>query len=94
MAFTQLLSIAIYKLMDFDLNDWPMVARWVLHFLVFHDLVESYWFASDSDGKPSWRSKTVDFARMINAFNMEQRTALLDALGVNADRVKKLLGWQ
>jgi tetratricopeptide (TPR) repeat protein len=95
MAFTQLLSIAIYQIDGFrTLNDWPMVARWVLHFLVFHDLVESYWAASDSDSKPPWRSKTVDFFRMINEFNMEQRIALLDALGANADRVKKLLGWQ
>ena len=92
---TQLLSVAILQIDGFlTLNDWPMVARCVLQFMVFHDAVETYWVANDRDYKPPWHSKTVDFARMIHIFNLEQRTALLNALGSYADKVKKSLGWQ
>ncbi len=91
----QLLNIANLQIDGFrTLNDWPMVVRCILQFLVFHDVVETYWAVNERGCKPAWHSKTVDFARVIHTFNLEQRTALLNALGVNADRVKKLLGWQ
>jgi tetratricopeptide (TPR) repeat protein len=92
---TQFFSIAILQIDGFRiLNDWPMVAWWVLQFMESHDDAKTYWATNERDCKPPWHSKTVDFARMIHTFNLEQRTALLNALGSYADKVKKSLGWQ
>jgi hypothetical protein len=76
------------------LNNWPEIAKLVLQFLMFHEALETQWATNEGDREPPWRSITLQFIQMVQTLNLKQRTKLLDALGVNADRVKKLLGWQ
>lgn len=90
----QLLKIASLQFDGFRaLSDWSMAARCVLQFLEFHGTLTKYWVAGKENCEPPWRSTTIQLTQMIHSLNLEHRAAFLDALGKNAEPVKKLFGW-
>lgn len=94
-AGSQLLKVISWKLGGFrDLGNWPEAARCLLQFLDFHQGLQAAWTNQEGEAEPPWQSVTAQFARMVHELNPEQRAALLDALGEDAERVKKVFGWE
>ena len=93
-AGSQLLKAISWKLGGFrDLGNWPEAARCLIQFLSFHHALQTAWEHQQGDTEPPWQSVTGQFADLVHGLKLEQRAALLDALGEDAERIKKVFGW-
>ncbi len=76
-----------------DLADWPSAAQSLLAFMGFYQQLEAQWAEQYGDTEPSWQDIVGQFANTVHGLNSEQRAALLEALGENAEAVKQTFGW-
>jgi tetratricopeptide (TPR) repeat protein len=94
-AGTQLLGVILMQLDGYqDLGLWTEATRCFLQFMAFQTDLETQWNSGENSGAPPWQSITDLFAEMVHGLDLEQRTALLDALGEEAERVKEVFGWE
>jgi hypothetical protein len=76
-----------------DLAQWPDAAQCLLYFLNAHHQLETAWKAEKGDAKSPWQTVVEEFAKTVHGLDDAQRAALLEALGDQAEPIKKLFGW-
>ncbi|MDG4558148.1 MAG: hypothetical protein P9F19_12290 [Candidatus Contendobacter sp.] len=77
-----------------DLAEWPSVAQCLVAFIEFYRQLEALWAERHGDLEPPWRDIVGQFAGAVHGLNPDQRAALLEALGGNAEVVKQAFGWE
>ncbi|MFO1419579.1 MAG: hypothetical protein U1F59_01205 [Candidatus Competibacteraceae bacterium] len=77
-----------------DLADWPSTAQCLWAFMAFYQQLGALWAEQHGELEPPWREIVGQFAGAVHGLNPEQRAALLEALGENAEVVKQAFGWE
>jgi hypothetical protein len=92
---TNLLKTVVWRLEAFQNQSlWTEAAQALVEFLNAFGLLQSQWPAEKSNEEPPWQEVVTAFAQRVHALDLEERTALLNALGEDAETVKKSFGWE
>ncbi|MDG4559031.1 MAG: tetratricopeptide repeat protein, partial [Candidatus Contendobacter sp.] len=94
-AGADLLKAMLWALVGYrDLADWPSAAQYLWAFIEFYQPLEALWAEQHGELEPPWRDIVGQFAGAVHGLNPDQRAALLEALGENAEAVKRAFGWE